>query len=48
MIADEIVGMVQGRRKPKETGQRITERANDLIKKLKYPVPDPIRSERRS
>lgn len=48
MIADEIVGMVQGRRKPKEAGQRITDRANDLIKKLRYPVPDPIRSERRS
>jgi multiple sugar transport system substrate-binding protein len=47
IIADEIVGMVQGRRKPKEAGQRITERANDLIKKLGYPVPDPIRSEKK-
>ncbi len=47
IIADEIVGCVQGRRKPKEAGQRITERANDLIKKLGYPVPDPIRSEKK-
>jgi len=47
IIADEIVGCVQGRRKPKEAGQRITERVNDLIKKLGYPVPDPIRSEKK-
>jgi ABC-type glycerol-3-phosphate transport system substrate-binding protein len=45
LIADEIVGYVQGRRGVKETGQRITDRVNDLIRKLGYPVPDPIRSE---
>jgi hypothetical protein len=48
IIADEIVGMVQGRRNPKETGQRITERVNDLIKKLGYPVPDPIRGKKKA
>lgn len=47
IIADEIVGCVQGRRKPKEAAQRITDRANDLIKKLGYPIPDPIRSEKK-
>jgi len=47
IIADEIVGMVQGRRNPKETGQRITERVKDLIKKLGYPVPDPIRGKKK-
>jgi len=46
IIVDEIVSVVQGRKKPKQAGQRITERANNLIKKLGYPVPDPIRSEK--
>ncbi len=46
IIVDEIMSVVQGRRNAKEAGQRITERANDLIKKLGYPVPDPIRSEK--
>jgi multiple sugar transport system substrate-binding protein len=48
IIADEIVGSVQGRRKVKEAAQRINDRANDLIKKLGYPVPDPIRSEKKA
>jgi multiple sugar transport system substrate-binding protein len=48
IIADEIVGYVQGRRKVKEAAQRINDRANDLIKKLGYPVPDPIRSEKKA
>jgi ABC-type glycerol-3-phosphate transport system substrate-binding protein len=48
MIVDEIVAMVQGRRKVKEAAQRISDRANDLIKKLGYPVPDPIRSEKKA
>jgi ABC-type glycerol-3-phosphate transport system substrate-binding protein len=48
IIADEIVGMVQGRRSPKDAGQRITERVNDLIKKLGYPVPDPIRGKKKA
>jgi ABC-type glycerol-3-phosphate transport system substrate-binding protein len=48
VIADEIVGMAQGRRSPKEAGQRITDRANDLIRKLGYPVPDPIRGRKRA
>jgi multiple sugar transport system substrate-binding protein len=48
MIVDEIVAVVQGRRKPKEAGERITERANELIKKLGYPVPDPISSEKKA
>ena len=47
IIADEIVGMVQGRRSPKDAGQRITDRVNDLIKKLGYPVPDPIRGKKK-
>jgi len=47
IIADEIVGMVQGRRSPKDAGQRVTERVNDLIKKLGYPVPDPIRGKKK-
>jgi hypothetical protein len=42
---DEIVSVVQGRKKPKQAGQVITERANDLIKKLGYPVPDPIKGK---
>ncbi|OGB94717.1 MAG: hypothetical protein A3H39_10330 [candidate division NC10 bacterium RIFCSPLOWO2_02_FULL_66_22] len=46
IIVDEIMSVVQGRRNAKEAGQRITDRANDLIKKLGYPVPDPIRSEK--
>ena len=46
IIADEIVAMVQGRKKPKQAGQVMTERANDLIKKLGYPVPDPIRGQK--
>jgi multiple sugar transport system substrate-binding protein len=46
IIADEIVGYVQGRRKVKEASQRINDRVTDLIKKLGYPVPDPIRSEK--
>jgi multiple sugar transport system substrate-binding protein len=47
IVADEIVGYVQGRRKVSEAAQRINDRANDLIKKLGYPVPDPIRSEKK-
>jgi hypothetical protein len=47
IIADEVVGCVQGRRSPKEAGQRITDRVKDLIRKLRYPVPDPIRSEKK-
>jgi ABC-type glycerol-3-phosphate transport system substrate-binding protein len=48
IIADEIVGYVQGRRKAKEAAQRIQDRATDLIKKLGYPVPDPIRAEKKA
>lgn len=47
IIADEIVGYVQGRRKLKEAAQRINDRVNDLIRKLGYPVPDPIRAEKK-
>jgi multiple sugar transport system substrate-binding protein len=43
IIVDEIVSVVQGRKNPKQAGKVMTERANDLIKKLGYPVPDPIR-----
>ena len=47
IIVDEIMSVVQGRRNVKEAAQRTTDRANDLIKKLGYPVPDPIRSEKK-
>jgi multiple sugar transport system substrate-binding protein len=48
IIADEIVGYVQGRRNVKSTAQRIQDRVTDLIRKLGYPVPDPIRSEKKA
>ena len=47
IIADEVVGYVQGRRNVKSTAQRIQDRVTDLIRKLGYPVPDPIRSEKK-
>jgi ABC-type glycerol-3-phosphate transport system substrate-binding protein len=47
IIADEIVGMAQGRRSVKEAAQRTTDRIADLIKKLGYPYPDPIQWETR-
>jgi multiple sugar transport system substrate-binding protein len=47
IIADEIMGYVQGRRKVKEAAQRIQDRATDIIKRLGYPMPDPIRSEKK-
>jgi ABC-type glycerol-3-phosphate transport system substrate-binding protein len=46
IIVDEIVSVVQGRKNPKQAGQVMAERANDLIKKLGYPVPDPIRGNK--
>lgn len=48
IIMDELLAVIQGRRKAKEAGQRITERANDMIQKLRYPVPDPIRAEKKA
>jgi ABC-type glycerol-3-phosphate transport system substrate-binding protein len=47
IVADELVGYAQGRRKVKEAAQRINDRVTDLIKKLGYKVPDPIRSEKK-
>lgn len=44
IIVDEIVSVVQGRRNPKQAGQRMTERTKELIKKIGYPVPDPIKA----
>ena len=48
IIADEIVGDVQGRRNVKDAAQRIQDRTTDLIRKLRYPVPDPIRAEKKA
>jgi len=48
IIVDEIMSVVQGRRKSKEAGERITKRANDLLKELGYPVPDPIRAKKKA
>ena len=48
MAVDEMMAVVQGRRKPKEAGQRITDRTVALIKQLGYPYPDPIKSEKKS
>jgi ABC-type glycerol-3-phosphate transport system substrate-binding protein len=47
IIADELVGYVQGRRKVQDAAQRINDRVTDLIRKLGYKVPDPIRSEKK-
>jgi ABC-type glycerol-3-phosphate transport system substrate-binding protein len=47
IIADEIVGHVQGRRSAKEAAQRVQDRTTDLIRKLRYPFPDPIRAEKK-
>jgi len=46
IIVDEIMSVVQGRRTPKQAGERITKRANALIKELGYPTPNPISSKK--
>jgi len=48
IIVDEIMSVVQGRRKPKEGAERISQRVNALLKELGYPVPDPIRAEKKA
>jgi hypothetical protein len=48
IMADEIVGYVQGRRSVKDAAQRIQDRTTDLIRKLRYPIPDPIRAEKKA
>jgi hypothetical protein len=47
IIMDELMAVIQNRKKAKEAGQRITERANDIIRRLRYPVPDPIKAEKK-
>jgi hypothetical protein len=44
---DELMAIIQNRKKVKEAAQRISDRANDIIKRLRYPVPDPIRAEKK-
>ena len=44
IIADEIVGHVQGRRNVKDAAQRIQDRTTDLHPKAPLPLPDPIRA----
>jgi N,N'-diacetylchitobiose transport system substrate-binding protein len=48
IIVDEIMSVVQGRRKPKQAGEMMTKRVNALIKELGYPVPDPIRAKKKA
>ena len=47
IIMDELMAIIQNRRKVKEAAQRISDRANDIIKRLRYPVPDPIRGDKK-